>query len=170
MDVYIQLLPQVSALVSLNKLSAPFFLSSPVCVLSCIQPFDPVVCSLPGCSVNTEVGCHFLLHRIFPAPGSNLCFLQPLNWQVDSFTTEPPEKRSPPSSGMPITLLLPFLIELDSSYRISSLKKKLRSLSSPTYIIIKFLFKLLFIYFWLHWVFVVMCGLLLVGACGILVP
>ena len=24
---------------------------------------------------NTAVGCHFLLHRIFPTQGSNLCFL-----------------------------------------------------------------------------------------------
>ena len=112
-----------------------------VCVQlpGCVQFFDPVVCSLPGSSVSTEVGCHFLLHKIFPTQGSNLCLLQPLNWQADSFTTEPPEKRSPPSSGMPITLLLPFLIGLDSSYIISSFKKNLRSLSSPTYIIIKFL-------------------------------
>ena len=30
-----------------------------------------------------EVGCHFLLQRIFPIPGSNLCLLL---WQMDSLT------------------------------------------------------------------------------------
>ena len=45
-------------------------------------------CSLPGSSVcgiipgkNTGVGCHFLLHGIFPTEGQNLCLLR---WQVGS--------------------------------------------------------------------------------------
>ena len=34
-------------------------------------------------------GCHFLVQRIFPIQGSNLCLL---HWQADSFSTEPPRK------------------------------------------------------------------------------
>ena len=34
------------------------------------------------------MGCHFLLQGIFPTQGENPCLL---HWQVDSFTTEPPE-------------------------------------------------------------------------------
>ena len=33
---------------------------------------------------NTGVGCHFLLQRIFPTQGLNLCLLHFLYWQVDS--------------------------------------------------------------------------------------
>ena len=33
---------------------------------------------------NTEMGCHFFLHRIFLKQGSNPCFLHLLYWQVDS--------------------------------------------------------------------------------------
>ena len=52
-----------------------------LCLILC----DPMDCSPPGSWVhgdspgkNTGVGCHFLLHGIFPAQGSNpglLCFL-----------------------------------------------------------------------------------------------
>ena len=38
------------------------------------------------------MGCHFLVQRIFPIQGSNLCLL---NWQADSFPTEPPQKLCP---------------------------------------------------------------------------
>ena len=33
---------------------------------------------------NTGQGCHFLLQKIFPAQGSNLCLLYLLNWQAGS--------------------------------------------------------------------------------------
>ena len=33
---------------------------------------------------NTGVGCHFLLHGIFPIQGLNPCFLHLLHWQADS--------------------------------------------------------------------------------------
>ena len=36
------------------------------------------------------MGCHFLLQRIFPTQGSNLCFLCLLHWQVNSLPTAPP--------------------------------------------------------------------------------
>ena len=46
--------------------------------LSHVQLCDPMDCSLPGSSheifqvrMNTGVGCHFLLQRIFPTQGSN---------------------------------------------------------------------------------------------------
>ena len=39
---------------------------------------------------DTGLGCHFLLQRIFPTQGSNLCLLHLLCWQGDSFTTVPP--------------------------------------------------------------------------------
>ena len=42
-------------------------------------------CDFPG--NNTGVGCHFLLQGIFPTQGSNPYLLQ---WQVNSFTFEPP--------------------------------------------------------------------------------
>ena len=35
------------------------------------------------------MGCHFLVQRIFPIQGSNLCLL---HWQADSFSTESPRK------------------------------------------------------------------------------
>ena len=53
---------------------------------------EPVDCSQPGSSVhgdspdkNTEVGCHFLLQRIFPTQGSNVGLLHcsntyPIHW------------------------------------------------------------------------------------------
>ena len=49
---------------------------------SCLTLCDPMDCSLPGSSIhgivlgqNTGVGYHFLLQRIFPVHGSNLCLL-----------------------------------------------------------------------------------------------
>ena len=55
-----------------------------LCLILC-DSFD---CRLPGSSVhgifpgkNTGVGCHFLIHRLFPTKGSNLCLL---HWQVES--------------------------------------------------------------------------------------
>ena len=52
---------------------------------------DPIDCSLPGSSVhgnfpgkNAGVGCHFLLHRIFPIEGTNLILLCLLPWHVNS--------------------------------------------------------------------------------------
>jgi len=47
----------------------------------------------PG--MNTGVGCHFLLQRIFPAQGSNRHLSLLLHWQAGSFNTMPPEKPSP---------------------------------------------------------------------------
>ena len=51
-------------------------------LLSCLTLFDSMDYSPPGSSVhgifpgkNTEVGCHFLLQRIFPSQGSNSCLL-----------------------------------------------------------------------------------------------
>ena len=48
------------------------------CAQLCQTLCDPMDCSLPGSSVhgdspskNTGVGCHALLHRIFPTQGSN---------------------------------------------------------------------------------------------------
>ena len=49
--------------------------------ISCVQLFcDPMDCTPPASSVhgisqakNTRVGCHFLLHGIFPTQGSNPC-------------------------------------------------------------------------------------------------
>ena len=49
---------------------------------------------------NTGVGCHFLLQRIFPPQESNPCLLHLLHWQVDSFTTAPPEKPKRCIQGM----------------------------------------------------------------------
>ena len=58
------------------------------CMLSLCDPIDY---SPPGFSVhgdspgmNTEVGCHALLQRIFLTQGWNPCLLCPLLWQVDS--------------------------------------------------------------------------------------
>ena len=58
-------------------------------VVQCPALCDSLDCSLPGSSAlrgatvfpgkNTGAGCHFLLQRIFPSQGSNLCFLDPLH-------------------------------------------------------------------------------------------
>ena len=64
---------------------------------SCLTLRDPMDCSLPGYSVHvifpnkhTGAGCHFLLQRIFPTPGSNLCFFHLRHWQVGSLPLAPP--------------------------------------------------------------------------------
>ena len=64
-------------------------------LLSCVQLFcDPMDCSPPGSSVHrisqariTEMGCHFLLQRIFPTQGSNPHLM---HWQTDSMTLRHP--------------------------------------------------------------------------------
>ena len=68
--------------------------------LSCVQslrPYGPKPARLLLCpwdfpGKNTGVGCHFLLHGIFPTQGSNLCLLCLLHWQVDSLLLVPPGK------------------------------------------------------------------------------
>ena len=57
---------------------------------------DPMDCSPPGYSVhgdspgkNTGVGCHDLLHQIFPTQGSKLHLLCLLHWQVGSLPLAP---------------------------------------------------------------------------------
>ena len=47
-------------------------------------------CDSPG--KNTRVGCHFLLHRIFPTQGLHPSLLWLLCYQADSLTLEPPGK------------------------------------------------------------------------------
>ena len=57
---------------------------------SCPTLCDPTDCSpwdSPG--KNTEVGCHFLLQRIFLVPGLNLCLLSLLHWQEGSLPLAP---------------------------------------------------------------------------------
>ena len=56
--------------------------------------------NFPGKS--TGVGCHFLLQRIIPAQGSNLCFL---HWQVDSSPLS--HLGSPVFSTLSLLLLFP---------------------------------------------------------------
>ena len=58
---------------------------------SCQILCDPMDCRPPGSSVcgdspgrNSGVGCLFLLQRLFPTQGSNLCLLCLLLWQADS--------------------------------------------------------------------------------------
>ena len=58
-------------------------------------------CSLPGSSIfgdfpgkNTEVGCHFLLQRIFITQGLNPCLLCLLHWQANSLLLVPAGKPS----------------------------------------------------------------------------
>ena len=53
-------------------------------------------CSPPDCSVHgifpgkdTGVGCHFLLHQIFPIQGWNPQLSHLLHWQVDSSPQRP---------------------------------------------------------------------------------
>jgi len=59
---------------------------------SCPTLCDPMNCSPPtrllcpwnSPGKNTGMGCHFLLQRIFPTQGSNLCLLHVLHSQADS--------------------------------------------------------------------------------------
>ena len=66
-------------------------------VQSCLTLCDPMDCSLPGSSgdspgKNTGVGCHALLHGIFPTQRSNPSLLCFLHWQVSSLSLVPPGK------------------------------------------------------------------------------
>ena len=68
-------------------------------IQSCPTLFDPMDCSLPGCSVhgdsrgkNTEVGCHALLQGSFPTQGWNPRLLALLHWQAGSLPLAPPRK------------------------------------------------------------------------------
>ena len=47
-----------------------------------VAPQPPLFMGSPG--KNTEVGCHFLIQRIFPTQALNPSLLCPLNWQADS--------------------------------------------------------------------------------------
>ena len=69
-----------------------------VCAQSCLTPWDPVDCSMPGSSAygnfpgkNTEDGCHSLLQGIFLAQGSNPCLL---HWQADSLLPGKPKNHN----------------------------------------------------------------------------
>ena len=53
----------------------------------------PCPWSFPGS--NTGVGCHFLLHGIFPTQGSNPSLLCLLRWQLDSLPLVPPMTLGP---------------------------------------------------------------------------
>ena len=62
-----------------------------LCVCSVTQscpdlcnPMDRLFCPWNFLGKNTGLGCHFLLHRIFPIQGSNPCFLHLLHRQADS--------------------------------------------------------------------------------------
>ena len=50
-----------------------------------------LLCPWDSPSKNTGVGCHALLHGIFPTQGSNPHLLCLLHWQVDSLRLVPPE-------------------------------------------------------------------------------
>ena len=63
----------------------------------CLTLSNPMDHSPPGSSVhgifpgkNTRVGCHFLLHGIFPTQGSNEHLLCLLHWQEGSLPLVPP--------------------------------------------------------------------------------
>ena len=51
-----------------------------------------ILCSWDSSDKNIVVGCHALLHGIFPTEGSNPCLLCLLHWQVGSFPLVPPGK------------------------------------------------------------------------------
>ena len=61
-------------------------LSATPWAIACQAPWD-----FPG--KNTGVSCHFLLQRIFPTQGLNVCLLHLLHWQVDSLPLN--QQRSP---------------------------------------------------------------------------
>ena len=64
----------------------PLYLT--LCDLMDCSPQAPLSMNSPGKS--TGVGCHFLLHGIFPTQGSNPCLLRLLHWQAGSFVLAPP--------------------------------------------------------------------------------
>ena len=80
----------------------PLYASVCVCVCVCAQSLSHVwlfatswtiahqaPLSMEFSSKNTEVGCHFLLQRIFPTQGLNPCLLCLLHWQADSLPLAP---------------------------------------------------------------------------------
>ena len=64
----------------------PLYLT--LCDLMDCSPQAPLSMNSPGKS--TGVGCHFLLHGIFPTQGSNPCLLRLLHWHGRSLPLEPP--------------------------------------------------------------------------------
>ena len=70
------------------------------CMLSCFSRVrlfvalwtvaHQALCLWDSLGKNTGVGCHVLLHGIFPTQGSNLGFLHLLHWQVGSLPPVPP--------------------------------------------------------------------------------
>ena len=90
--------------------ATPLFLSDScpyscaVSLHSCLTLCNPMDYSPAGSSVqgvlqarNIGVGCYFLLERIFPIQGWNLCILHLLPWQVGSLLLAPPRKASFPT-------------------------------------------------------------------------
>ena len=72
-----------------------------VCVQLCPTLWEPMDCSLPGCSVHGVsparnimelVSYHFLLHGIFLTQGLNPCLLCLLHWKVYPLGLVPPGK------------------------------------------------------------------------------
>ena len=67
-----------------------------VCARTDLTLWDHMDCSPPGSSVhgdspgkNTGVGCHALLHGIFPMQGLDLSLLRLLHWQAGSLPGKP---------------------------------------------------------------------------------
>ena len=81
---------------SLSSLHLLIYLSSVVSDSLQPQGLQPsrFLCpwNFPG--KNTEVGCHFLLQRIFITQGLNPCLLCLLHWQANSLLLVPPGKPS----------------------------------------------------------------------------
>ena len=85
-----------------KPLTSPFLLScfsaAAKPLQSCPALYNPMDCSLPGCSLwhspgkNTGVGCHALLQGILPTQGSNPCLICLLHWQEGSLPLAPPGK------------------------------------------------------------------------------
>ena len=61
------------------------------------SPEPRLLCPWDSLGKNTGVGCHALLHGIFPIHGSNPCLLNLLHWQAGSLPLVP--------TGKPILLL-----------------------------------------------------------------
>ena len=85
-----------------------YYLGAVLCLVAqpCLTLCNPMDCSPPSSSVhgdspgkNTGVGCHALLHRVFPTQGSNPGFLA---LQADSFTMLATREAQEYCSGKPI--------------------------------------------------------------------